>query len=233
MDSSTNQQIIRICLVEREKIMDRRKKKTQKAIRKVMLELLDEKNIEAISILDITNQADINRGTFYLHYVDKYDMLEKFENELFSKIEEILYKNIIISRTNQDFLKSRYPTLVQFFDCLKEERDLFLIVLKTDGIMTMQSKLIQIIHSLLQNEKISNIPITNNKRQLNLFIPILVSILLSVAQYWINNEEEKEITSEQIARAMFNILLNGPAKATGLLEGDMIDIDEFLQLDKE
>jgi len=213
--------------------MDRRKKKTQKAIRKVMLELLDEKNIEAISILDITNQADINRGTFYLHYVDKYDMLEKFENELFSKIEEILYKNIIISRTNQDFLKSRYPTLVQFFDCLKEERDLFLIVLKTDGIMTMQSKLIQIIHSLLQNEKISNIPITNNKRQLNLFIPILVSILLSVAQYWINNEEEKEITSEQIARAMFNILLNGPAKATGLLEGDMIDIDEFLQLDKE
>jgi len=32
---------------------------------------------------------------------------------------------------------------------------------------------------------------------------------------------------------MFNILLNGPAKATGLLEGDMIDIDEFLQLDKE
>jgi len=233
VDSSTNQQIIRICLVEREKIMDRRKKKTQKAIRKVMLELLDEKNIEAISILDITNQADINRGTFYLHYVDKYDMLEKFENELFSKIEEILYKNIIISRTNQDFLKSRYPTLVQFFDCLKEERDLFLIVLKTDGIMTMQSKLIQIIHSLLQNEKISNIPITNNKRQLNLFIPILVSILLSVAQYWINNEEEKEITSEQIARAMFNILLNGPAKATGLLEGDMIDIDEFLQLDKE
>jgi len=213
--------------------MDRRKKKTQKAIRKAMLELLDEKNIEAISILDITNQADINRGTFYLHYVDKYDMLEKFENELFSKIEEILYKNIIISRTNQDFLKSRYPTLVQFFDCLKEERDLFLIVLKTDGIMTMQSKLIQIIHSLLQNEKISNIPITNNKRQLNLFIPILVSILLSVAQYWINNEEEKEITSEQIARAIFNILLNGPAKATGLLEGDMIDIDEFLQLDKE
>ena len=233
MDSSTNQQIIRICLVEREKIMDRRKKKTQKAIRKAMLELLDEKNIEAISILDITNQADINRGTFYLHYVDKYDMLEKFENELFSKIEEILYKNIIISRTNQDFLKSRYSTLVQFFDCLKEERDLFLIVLKTDGIMTMQSKLIQMIHSLLQNEKISNIPITNNKRQLNLFIPILVSILLSVAQYWINNEEEKEITSEQIARAMFNILLNGPAKATGLLEGDMIDIDEFLQLDKE
>jgi len=233
VDSSTNQQIIRICLVEREKIMDRRKKKTQKAIRKAMLELLDEKNIEAISILDITNQADINRGTFYLHYVDKYDMLEKFENELFSKIEEILYKNIIISRTNQDFLKSRYSTLVQFFDCLKEERDLFLIVLKTDGIMTMQSKLIQMIHSLLQNEKISNIPITNNKRQLNLFIPILVSILLSVAQYWINNEEEKEITSEQIARAMFNILLNGPAKATGLLEGDMIDIDEFLQLDKE
>jgi len=212
--------------------LDRRRKKTQKAIRKAMLELLDEKNIEAISILDITNQADINRGTFYLHYVDKYDMLEKFENELFSKIEEILYKNIIISRTNQDFLKSRYSTLVQFFDCLKEERDLFLIVLKTDGIMTMQSKLIQMIHSLLQNEKISNIPITNNKRQLNLFIPILVSILLSVAQYWINNEEEKQITSEQIARAIFNILLNGPAKATGLLEGDMIDIDEFLQLDK-
>lgn len=223
---------MRICLLEREK-HGSKKEKTQKAIRRALLKLLEEKNIEAISILDITNQADINRGTFYLHYVDKYDMLEQFEHDLFSKIEEILYKNIIISRTNQDFLKSRYPTLVQLFDCLKEERDIFLIVLKTNGLLTMQSKLIQIIQSIIQNERISNISITNNKRQLNLFIPILVSILLSVAQYWINNEEEKEITSEQIARAIFNILLNGPAKATGLLEGDMIDIDEFLQLDKE
>lgn len=33
--------------------------------------------------MDITREANINRGTFYLHDVDKFDLLERFEKTAF------------------------------------------------------------------------------------------------------------------------------------------------------
>ena len=57
--------------------MDRRKRKTQTAITSVFYQLLVKKNYEEISVSQICQSADINRGTFYLHFIDKDDLLEK------------------------------------------------------------------------------------------------------------------------------------------------------------
>ena len=51
---------------------DRRVRKTRSAIKSSFIELLNEKELEKITIQDIADRADINRGTFYLHYEDKY-----------------------------------------------------------------------------------------------------------------------------------------------------------------
>lgn len=59
-----------------------------KMIRSALAELIDEKGFNNISVTDLTQRADINRGTFYLHYVDKYDLLERIENEIIQEIEE-------------------------------------------------------------------------------------------------------------------------------------------------
>ncbi|RIL83445.1 TetR/AcrR family transcriptional regulator, partial [Staphylococcus cohnii] len=47
---------------------DRRVRKTQNAIKHAFIQLLNEKDLDKITISDITHKADINRGTFYLHY---------------------------------------------------------------------------------------------------------------------------------------------------------------------
>lgn len=57
--------------------MDRRKRKTQNAITAVFYQLLMKKSYEEISVSQICQEADINRGTFYLHFIDKDDLLEK------------------------------------------------------------------------------------------------------------------------------------------------------------
>ena len=46
---------------------DRRVRKTRSAIKSSFIELLNEKELEKITIQDIADRADINRGTFYLH----------------------------------------------------------------------------------------------------------------------------------------------------------------------
>ena len=57
--------------------VDRRILKTQESLKKVVIELMTEKNFDDITIQDIADRANVNRGTIYLHYQDKFDLLDK------------------------------------------------------------------------------------------------------------------------------------------------------------
>lgn len=57
--------------------MDRRIQKTRQAIMNTLVDLLTEEGFDKITINDIADRANINRGTVYLHYVDKFDLLDK------------------------------------------------------------------------------------------------------------------------------------------------------------
>ncbi len=60
--------------------------RTQLLIQQSFLQLLKEKDFTKISVRDITQQATINRGTFYLHYVDKFDLLDRIEARLLQQL---------------------------------------------------------------------------------------------------------------------------------------------------
>lgn len=60
---------------------DRRTRYTLGVIREAFFELLREKGFEKTSVTDICKRADINRGTFYLHYEDKYALLNHLIDE--------------------------------------------------------------------------------------------------------------------------------------------------------
>lgn len=61
--------------------MDRRIKYTKKVIKDTLITLLEEKEINKITVSEICKIADINRATFYRYYLDVYDLLDKIEEE--------------------------------------------------------------------------------------------------------------------------------------------------------
>ena len=69
------------------KKIDRRVIYTKRAIRDSFIELQQQKPIEKISVTEICKLADINRGTFYSHYSDPYDLRKSLEQELVDTIE--------------------------------------------------------------------------------------------------------------------------------------------------
>ncbi|MDY0404670.1 TetR/AcrR family transcriptional regulator C-terminal domain-containing protein [Virgibacillus sp. 179-BFC.A HS] len=69
--------------------MDRRIMKSQKAIHRAFLDKLYEDGFESVTIKDITDKADLSRKTFYLHYNDKYDLLDKIVEKHLKELEEI------------------------------------------------------------------------------------------------------------------------------------------------
>jgi len=65
---------------------DRRVEYTKMVLRQSLLELMRENPISKITVTGICEKAEVNRGTFYAHYKDPYDLLEQIENELFEDI---------------------------------------------------------------------------------------------------------------------------------------------------
>lgn len=71
---------------------DRRIRKTQTLLRQTLTQLLKDKELKHISVSELTELADVNRGTFYLHYRDIYDLFEQIENEALEDFTRIITK---------------------------------------------------------------------------------------------------------------------------------------------
>lgn len=67
---------------------NRRIRMTRKLIRGALIELLQEKTIDKISVKEICARADVNRSTFYDHYEDIYALLGDMEAEFISQIPQ-------------------------------------------------------------------------------------------------------------------------------------------------
>lgn len=73
--------------------MDQRIIRTKDNVKKALIELMKKKNIKKITVTDISKYAKINRGTFYLHYEDIYDMIDKVEKNIINDIIAIVKKD--------------------------------------------------------------------------------------------------------------------------------------------
>ncbi len=108
---------------------DRRIRRTKALLLQGLMQLMETKDIRDISVKELSDLADINRGTFYLHYRDIYDLLEQIEDEMFMEFNEIL---------NQDFDYGRntlspQDTLLDIFSFLERHRDAARIMIGPHG----------------------------------------------------------------------------------------------------
>lgn len=66
--------------------MDRRRRHTLSVIREAFFALLAEVGFAKMTVADICRRADINRGTFYLHYEDKFALLDALIDEALAAV---------------------------------------------------------------------------------------------------------------------------------------------------
>jgi len=69
-----------------EQTLDRRVRKTRAQLRKCLSTLLETKKVQNITVKELAQMADINRGTFYLHYKDVYDLLDNIQKDLLKEL---------------------------------------------------------------------------------------------------------------------------------------------------
>lgn len=69
---------------------DRRIRRTRDSLRQALAQLLSQKELSHITVREVTDLADVNRSTFYLHYTDLRDLYQKTEDEVVQEISAII-----------------------------------------------------------------------------------------------------------------------------------------------
>jgi len=119
---------------------DRRVRRTKKLLTQALTQLLQEKQINEITVKELTDLADMNRGTFYLYYRDIFDMLEKIEDGLFEALDEI-----VSLHEHDDVSLQTKPILLDLFRFIEENQEICRVLLSPHGDINFLHRLNQVV----------------------------------------------------------------------------------------
>jgi AcrR family transcriptional regulator len=174
---------------------------TKDKLRDAFFDLYAEKKIERISIKEITDKAQLNRGTFYVYYKDIYDLLEKTEDELITELIEKL-RDLIPRMLREENIDPFLPPL-EFY----ERYSKFLkVLLGANGdpnfIHKIKTILKKTLRELLQKEQIPEI------ENMDYVMEFISSGQLGIVSHWLANDMALPIKS--LAELIRQIILYGP-----------------------
>ncbi|WP_086350718.1 TetR/AcrR family transcriptional regulator [Candidatus Enterococcus clewellii] len=166
---------------------NRRTLYTKKVIREEFLQILQSKELAKITVKEICEAADINRGTFYKHYTDPYDLFQRIEDDL---IEDIM-GNIRIQENALD------SWLVNILMILSENKDASTIILSSKS----DSRLIGSMLSKVKPEALENFALIfgdSSPDKLELYFTYFVDGTIGLIENWLKNYsylEPKEVAT--------------------------------------
>ncbi|PQP81317.1 TetR family transcriptional regulator [Paenibacillus sp. PCH8] len=132
---------------EKKSATDPRILRTRKLIRDAFVDLLQEMDIEKLSVNRIAERATINRVTFYLHYRDITDMMEKMADEMIEHIEQIIeeYAPHFESGTSDE----GWPVLVKVLEHFAEHSKFYRVVLASKRTPIFTERLLKLLTRLV------------------------------------------------------------------------------------
>ncbi len=110
--------------------LDRRKRRTRQALKSAFVSLVLEKGYEAVSIQDVADRADYNRGTFYNHFAGKEELLREIHDEFLRGFAAVLLEPY----RGMEGVDARriYPSALLLFEHIEKRKDEFRALLMAD-----------------------------------------------------------------------------------------------------
>lgn len=127
--------------------MDQRVRLTQNLIKNALVQLMQEQHISKISIRALCEVAGINRSTFYVHYTNQYDLLEKVEQEVLDNLNKYLSKQHL-----DETHSISVQILTRVLDYAKENVKLFKALLSENCGFAFQKDLMELAQVISEQQ---------------------------------------------------------------------------------
>jgi AcrR family transcriptional regulator len=160
------------------------------------IEMLGEQEFERVTIQGIADRANVNRGTVYLHFTDKYDLLEQSVDTYL-----VMLVNSCLSEEGPG-VEVSHDLLIRAFAYLKEHASIYRVLINSKGTPTFRDRMTQMIKG--------NITVIVNEMKLekdihrDVLVQFLSISITGLIEWWV--AESMPYTPEEMVEQMNNIL---------------------------
>ncbi|BDG35873.1 UNVERIFIED_ORG: TetR family transcriptional regulator [Anoxybacillus amylolyticus] len=175
--------------------IDRRIIKSQEAIKKAVIELMAEKPFDDITIQEIADRANVNRGTIYLHYTDKYDLLDQLIEEHMDNLRQLCRE-----ASDLTFEEGNYI----WYEYFERHRLFFSTMLSTSkGAPYFRNRFLQLVIEEFKPE----VDVSGGKNQglhEEVVLQFFASAVVGIVEWWFKNDMPlpARVIAEQTGRLL-------------------------------
>lgn len=180
--------------------VDRRIKYTTLLLRNALIGLMQSTPISKISVKMLCDSADINRSTFYAHFTDPHDLLQRLEQEVLANLNQYIVDHISSGQA-----ESALPILRQVLEYAQKNADLFKVLLGGNSDAEFKTSIVE----LAQQKIIAQLKDNQNfdERTSHYLQCFILGGALNIMQSWL--EDGMQETPEQMAELTSKLLLQG------------------------
>lgn len=162
------------------------------------IHLLKEKPHEKIKVTELCRLAEINRCTFYLHFVDVTDVRNAIEQELIAKFKKHI-------ETQMHKTKNR-KSLSDAFNAKMLHDDAYVTLLT----VAAKSPLFEFMHDYYRSYMESSLPFDNKmtERQRDLLYDFIVGGVTAVQEHWLKSGTENIRDENQLLDMLVHMLIS-------------------------
>jgi AcrR family transcriptional regulator len=195
--------------------MDRRKVRTKQLLYQSLMSLIEEKGVEHVTVTDIAQRAEVNRGTFYLHYQDVPAMLQQLKDEVFEDIKCYIAQLDFQQAVLYGDRNEAYPLGVQIFEAVARHADFLRIMFSPKGDLSYAIQFRKLLNAIV-TEKFSYRMPEDPPIPYDYLIAYITSANFGLLMHWI--ESGLNQTPLQMAAMLTKIMNFGPLVSFGIRE---------------
>jgi len=181
---------------------DRRRLQTRKQIIEAAVQLVLEKGYEGVTIQDITDHADLGRGTFYIHFKDK-------EEAVWSAIEDGLHA------TEEDAHRQfpggippqpEFYAYLNIFRHAEQNKDLYKVMLGGKGSAVMTARVQNHLASELRRD-LAHLPVhvfLEFRVPVDILAQVITGAVIQLVRWWL--ETPNKYSTEDMAGLLYTCL---------------------------
>jgi len=181
---------------------DRRRRQTRNQLIGAAVALVLEKGYEAVTILDITNRADLGRGTFYIHFKDK-------EEAVWSAIEDGLHATE--ADAHRQFpggipAQPEYYAYRNIFRHAEQNKDLYKVMLGGQGSGVMTARVQNHLAAELQRD-LALLPVSaflEFRVPVNILAQVVTGAVIQLVRWWL--ETPNKYSPDDMAGLLYTCL---------------------------
>ena len=186
--------------------------RTRRSLWEALVKLVSARRIEEITVGDITRNAMVNRATFYRHYEDKEDLLERGTAEILTDLAARI-QSATVEGAGGDFDAARHG-LQMVLDHVSEHAEFYRIMLGSASGWRVRAGISDVVGSFLLR-KIGSAGVADRRSVVpdEVTTRVVASMILGLVTWWI--EEGRPVPRDELIEYYLKLTVLGPYRCLG------------------